>query len=232
MQWQDQGIVIDIAAHFGSLLAVLFYFRADIRRLIFAWFGSFADNETSQDAKLAWNIILATIPILIAALIVHAYLLEHIRNAIVIGITSIIFGLLLWQADKFGKQARSVKDLTIFDAVFIGIVQSIALIPGASRSGVTMTAGMWIGLSRIETARFSFLLAIPTILMASLYGTYRALGVSVTIDWGLTLAVVLCSAVVAFLCIHWFLKFVSRLGMLPFVIYRILLGTVLLIAYW
>ena len=94
-----------------------------------------------------------------------------------------------------------------------------------------MTAGMWLGLTRVEAARFSFLLAIPTILAASLYGSYKATFSEVVINWGLTLGVIACSAIVAFLCIHWFIKFVSKIGMLPFVIYRIALGGILLFFY-
>jgi undecaprenyl-diphosphatase len=162
---------------------------------------------------------------------VQAYLAPYIRNAVVIGVASIVFGLLLWHADKKGKQTRMNKDLKVKDALLIGIAQAFALIPGASRSGVTMTAGMWLDLTRVEAARFSFLLAIPTILAASLYGIYKTRQHEVIINWGLTLGVIACSAIVAFLCIHWFIKFVSKIGMMPFVIYRIVLGSLLLFFY-
>jgi len=232
MEWQDQGLVMDIAAHLGSLFAVLFYFRHDLNKLINGWLQSFgANNSSNEDARLAWLLLWATLPIFIAALLVQAYLIPHMRNAVVIGVASIVFGLLLWHADKSGKQTRHNNDLTMRDALMVGIAQAFALIPGASRSGVTMTAGMWLGLTRVEAARFSFLLAIPTILAASLYGGYRSLQYDVVINWGLTLGVVACSAIVAFLCIHWFIKFVSKIGMLPFVIYRILLGVILLFIY-
>lgn len=232
MEWRDQGLVMDIAAHLGSLFAVLFYFRHDLKKLINGWLQSFGQSNTSnEDARLAWLILWATLPIFVVALLVQAYLIPHMRNAVVIGIASIIFGLLLWHADKTGKQARHNKELNTRDALLIGVAQAFALIPGASRSGVTMTAGMWLGLTRVEAARFSFLLAIPTILAASLYGTYKATLHEVVINWGLTLGVIACSAIVAFLCIHWFIKFVSKIGMLPFVIYRIALGTLLLFFY-
>jgi len=232
MQWQDQGIIVDIAAHLGSLFAVLFYFRADLCKLIVGWLESFgSSNTTTEDGRLAWLLLWATLPILIAAFLFQAYLIEYVRDAIVIAITSIIFGLLLWVADWRGKQTRQTKQLTTIDAVLIGLAQVCALIPGASRSGVTMTAGLWLGLTRVEAARFSFLLAIPTILAASLYGSYRALQQGAIIQWDLALSVIACSAIVAFLCIHWFIKFVSKIGMLPFVLYRILLGAVLLIVY-
>lgn len=233
MAWQDQGIVIDIAAHSGSLLAVLFYFRTDLRKLAKGWFQSLSSfNNTNEDGRLAWLLLWATLPVMIAALVFQAYVLEYVRNAIVIAIASILFGLLLWLADWRGSQTRQTRQLTTIDAVLIGLAQACALIPGASRSGVTMTAGMWLGLTRVEAARFSFLLAIPTILAASMYGAYCALQEEAIIQWGLALGVVGCSAVVAFLCIHWFIKFISQIGMLPFVLYRILLGIILLIIYW
>ena len=231
MEWQDQGVVIDIAAHFGSLLAVVFYFRRDLSNLIRSWFQSFGVENKSDEARLAWNIILATIPIFIVALLVQAYLLAYVRNAVVIGIASIVFAILLWIADKQGSQIRSNKDINLKDALLIGLAQAFALIPGASRSGVTMTAGMWLGLTRVEAARFSFLLAIPTILAASVYGAYKGMLFEIDIDWIATIGVMACSAIVAFLCIDWFLKVVTKLGMTPFVIYRIILGSLLLIVY-
>ncbi len=232
MDWEDQGLVMDIAAHLGSLFAVLFYFRRELSKLISGWCQSFtSSNKANEDAQLAWLLIWASVPIFIMALFVQSFLLPHIRNAVVIGFASIVFGLLLWHADKSGKQSRVNQDLNVKDALLIGLAQAFALIPGASRSGVTMTAGMWVGLTRIEAARFSFLLAIPTILAASLYGAYKAMQHEVIIQWGLVLGVIACSAIVAFLCIHWFIKFVSKIGMMPFVIYRIILGGLLLLFY-
>ncbi len=231
MQWQDQGVVIDIAAHLGSLLAVVFYFRHDLSKLVISWLRSFGVEHKSDNARLAWNIFWATIPIFIVALFVQAYLLVYARNAVVIGIASIVFALLLWLADKRGSQKRTNKELNVKDALLIGFAQTFALVPGASRSGVTMTAGMWVGLTRVEAARFSFLLAIPTILAASVYGAYKGMIQEASIDWALTIGVTACSAIVAFLCIDWFLKVVTKLGMMPFVIYRIVLGIVLLFFY-
>ena len=232
MDWRDQGIVIDIAAHFGSLLAVVFYFRSDLQKLSTGWLQSLSSSTNSnEDGHLAWLLIWATLPIMIVAIFFSVYALEHIRNAIVVATASIIFGLLLLVVDLRRKNTRTIKELTLKDAILIGLAQTVALVPGASRSGVTMTAGIWLGLSRVEAARFSFLLAIPTILAATLYGCYRAMQIEVMIQWGLVIGVVICSAVVAFLCIHWFIKFVGLIGMLPFVLYRILLGVVLLVAY-
>ena len=230
MQWQDQGVAVDIAAHLGSLFAVIFYFRHDLQKLSNDWSQPLSTENNAQ-SNLVWLLLWASVPIFVVALIVQAYLMPHLRNAVVIGIASIIFAILLWLADRQGSQARTNKDLTIKDAILIGIAQAFALIPGASRSGVTMTAGMWLGLTRVEAARFSFLLAIPTILAASLYGAYKAAQHDFIINWPLALGVIACSAIVAFLCIDWFLKVVGKIGMLPFVIYRILLGGILLFFY-
>jgi undecaprenyl-diphosphatase len=232
MQWQDQGVVIDIAAHLGSLLAVILYFRHDLSRLLKCWLLSLGSSTLrNEDSHMAWLIIWASLPIFIAALFVQAYLFPHIRNAVVIGIASIVFAILLLLADWQGSQNRLNRELNINDAILIGIAQAFALIPGASRSGVTMTAGMWLGLTRVEAARFSFLLAIPAILSASVYGAFKAMQHDFIINWTLTISVVACSAVVAYICIHWFLIFISKIGMLPFVIYRILLGGALLFFY-
>ena len=191
---------------------------------------SLGGNQT-DDSRLAWNIVCASIPIFIVALIVQAYLAAYTRNAVVIGIASIVFAVLLLIADKRGSQTRTNKDMKFKDAVLIGIAQAFALVPGASRSGVTMTASMWLGMTRVEAARFSFLLAIPTILAAAVYGAYKSMAQDVAINWLLTLGVVACSAIVAFLCIDWFLKVVAKIGMLPFVIYRFILGGLLLWFY-
>ncbi len=231
MQWQDQGVVVDIAAHLGSLFAVVFYFRHDLKRLLNSWLQSVSSGHETDDSNLIWLLVWASLPIFIVALIVQAYLLPYIRDAVVIGIASIVFAILLWFADKYGSQTRADKDLKVIDAILIGVAQAFALIPGASRSGVTITAGLWLGLTRVEAARFSFLLAIPAIFAASLYGAYRAMQHDFVIHWALTIGVIACSAIVAFLCIDWFLKMVGKIGMLPFVVYRILLGSVLLIFY-
>jgi len=212
MDWQDQGIVVDIAVHFGSLLAVIFYFRCDVQKLIVGWFKSFdTSNGTNQDGRLAWLIIWATLPIMIVALLFNAYALEHIRNAFIIAASSIIFGLLLWVVDMRRENTRTVKELSLRDVILIGLAQSVALVPGASRSGVTMTAGIWLGLTRVDAARFSFLLAIPTILAATLFACYRAIQVEIMVQWVLVLGVVACSSLVSFFCIHWFIKFVSKM---------------------
>ena len=233
MDWQDQGLVIDVAAHLGSLLAVLFYFRDDLGKLLGQALAPAGTPDKNEETRtLAWLLVWATLPILVLALFFHTYVVQYSRDAIVIALTSIFFGLLLGLADWRGSQTRRTRQLTTADALLIGFAQAFALIPGTSRAGVTMTAAMWLGLTRVEAARFSFLLAIPTIFAAAAFGSYQAVVQAASIQWGFGLGVLTCSAIVTFFCIHWFIKFIAQIGMLPFVIYRVLLGVVLLYAYW
>ena len=153
-QWQDQGLVMDIAAHFGSLFAVLIYYRKDIVKLL-----------SGQNWPLFNQLLIASIPIALVGLLLAGFIEEQLRSVMVIAASSAIFGVLLWMAQKLAKQ----QNLNLKNALLIGLAQCLALIPGASRSGVTMTAGMALGLSKTKAAKFSFLLAIPAILMSAAY---------------------------------------------------------------
>jgi undecaprenyl-diphosphatase len=151
-----------------------------------------------------------------------------LRSPLVIAWATIGFGLLLWLADWLGQRQRDEHHLTWRDVVVIGLAQALALIPGTSRSGITMTAGLFMGLTREAAARFSFLLSIPTILMAGSYKSLHLVKEAATVDWFAMFIGVVLSALTAYLCIHLFLKLLERIGMLPFVLYRLLLGGVLL----
>lgn len=221
--WPDQGLAFDVAVHVGTLLAVMIYFREDLRKLIIGWFGQFGQAGVSAESRLAWYIILATIPAGLAGLLFNDFIELHLRSASVIASTSIIFGLLLWWVDVRAKQNVSLEQMTLVMALLIGLAQALALIPGTSRSGITITMALMIGLSRTDSARFSFLLSIPIILLS---GAYEGLGLvdESEVDWIAVLVGVLVSGISAYICIHYFLAFISRLSMLPFVIYRIVLG--------
>jgi undecaprenyl-diphosphatase len=226
--WRDQGLAFDVAVHVGSLLAVMIYFRADIWRLSLAWFGHGLSKQQTNDSKLAWWVILGTIPAGIFGFLMKDWIELNARSVLVIAITTIVFGLLLWYADAKAKQNKTTDDLTIKDTIIIGIAQAIAVIPGTSRSGITMTAGLLLGLTRESAARFSFLLSIPIILAAGLFATLDLLEESSKVDWAALLYGAGFSFVAAYLCIFLFLSWISRIGMLPFVIYRLILGVVLL----
>ena len=227
--WHNQGLAYDVAVHVGSLLAVLIYLRADVARLLMAWFAQGFTKQQSADSKLAWWIIVATIPAVILGFLLKDFIEVYARSALVIATTTIVFGLLLWYADKKASMHKSIEHITWKSALFIGIAQAIAIIPGTSRSGITMTAGLLLGLNRESAARFSFLLSIPVILGAGLLATVDLLQSPDPVEWSALIMGAIFSFVSAYICIYLFLEWISRIGMLPFVIYRLILGGVLLL---
>lgn len=225
--WPDQGLAFDVAVHVGTLLAVVIYFRADILELIEGWFKQFTSHGPSHESKLAWCIVLATIPVGLVGLAFEDFIEAHFRSTLVIALSSIVFGLLLWAADVKAKQNLTLQNMTLLMALCIGVAQAFALIPGTSRSGATMTMALFLGFSRTDSAKFSFLMSIPVITLSGLLEGFELLEEK-TIDWSAVVVGLVVSGISAYLCIHYFLSFISRLSMLPFVIYRIILGVVLL----
>lgn len=226
--WTDQGLAFDVAVHVGSLLAVMIYFRDDIIRMLRAWVSHGFSDQQTDDSKLAWWVIIATIPAVIFGYMFKDFVQEYTRSALVIACTTIGFGLLLWYADVKAKQIKTIEKLGWRSALIIGFFQVLAIIPGTSRSGITMTAGLMMGLTREATARFSFLLSIPTIAGAGLLATVDLVQAKEAVDWLSMLYGVVLSFVSAYVCISLFLAWISRIGMLPFVIYRLALGVILL----
>ena len=220
----DQGLAVDVAVHLGSLLAVMLFFRQDIATLWLAWWRSVWHQQSSGESRLAWSIILATVPVMICGWLLKDWIASDLRAPWIIATTTLVFGLLLAWADHRGTRQRTLSELSLRDAGWIGLAQVLALIPGTSRSGITMTAGLWLGLSRQEAARFSFLLSIPTILAASVLITADLAQSSAPVAWAELGITLILSAITAYLCIHFFLRFIERIGMWPFVIYRILLA--------
>ncbi len=229
-QWDDQGLAFDVAVHVGTLTAVVLYFRKEISRMFFAWFASLRGSH-SEDSKLAWAVIIGTIPVGLAGLLFKDIISESLRTPLVIATTTIIFGLLLWYADQSAKRTRDEYTLSWKDIIVIGCAQAIALIPGTSRSGITITAGLLLGLTAQASARFSFLLSIPVIILAGGFEVLDYLEVASINDMNDLILGALISAISAYLCIHFFLKLLERVGMTPFVIYRLLLGIVLFSLY-
>lgn len=226
--WTDQGLGFDVAVHVGSLLAVMIYFREDIIRMLQAWLSHGFSQQQTDDSKLAWWVIIATVPAVIFGYTFKDFVQEYARSALVIACTTIGFGLLLWFADVKAKQVKILEKLGWKSALIIGFFQVLAIIPGTSRSGITMTAGLMMGLTRDATARFSFLLSIPTIAGAGLLATVDMVQTKEVVDWTSMLYGVVLSFVSAYLCISLFLAWISRIGMLPFVLYRLALGFILL----
>jgi len=228
--WQDQGIAFDVAVHVGTLSAVILYFRHELIPLYKDWHNSLLQHKMVGDSALAWGILLGTIPVGIAGLLINDYM-DNFRTPIVIASTTIIFGLLLWYADSSEKQHRSEHQLTIRHIIFIGIAQAVALIPGTSRSGITITMALLLGYNRTSAAKVSFLLSIPVILLAGGLETLKLIKSNESIEWFSLATGIILSAISAYLCIVYFIKLLDKIGMQPFVIYRLLLGFILLFIF-
>lgn len=226
--WQDQGLAFDVAVHVGTLSAVIFYFRHTLKKLLADWLQSVSRRRTIGDSRLAWAMLFGTIPVGLAGLLLGDLVETSLRSPMVIAVTTIVFGLLLGWADWQGKRVRNEHQIGWRDVAFIGIAQAIALIPGTSRSGITITAGLMLGLSREAAARFSFLLSIPVIALAGGLKTTELVQSSNAVDWSTLISAAAFSAISAYICIFLFLKMLERMGMWPFVIYRLILGGVLL----
>ncbi|ELR64698.1 Undecaprenyl-diphosphatase [Photobacterium marinum] len=222
--WADQGLAFDVAVHVGTLAAVMGYFRKEVVALLSAWLGSIFKGRRSAEAKLAWMIVLATIPACVFGLFMKDIIELYLRSAWVIAGTTIVFGLLLWWVDARATLRADEYQTTWKQSLFIGLAQAAAMIPGTSRSGATMTAALHLGFTRDAAARFSFLMSIPIILLAGGYLGMKLVISGEPVDLGGLGIGIAVSFVSAYACIHVFLKLVTRLGMLPFVIYRLLLG--------
>ena len=229
--WEDQGLAFDVAVHAGTLIAVLFYFRKDLIKMIKDFFRSLKGESLSPSAKLFWGLGFATIPVGLFGLFFNDIVETSLRSPLVIGLTTIIFGGILWLAYKLGKDSRPEEGINWKDVLVIGCGQALALIPGTSRSGITLTAGLAMGLTREAAARFSFMLAIPVIVLASGFESMALIKENSLIDWrALSLGFIL-SGVSGYFCIHWFINFLTKVGVLPFVIYRLFLGGLLLFLF-
>ena len=231
--WTDQGLAFDIAVHVGTLFAVVLYFRQDLGR--FAKQGICAlggwqtmDRAARTEAKLAWSIALATLPVGLCGMAFKGMIASHLREPLVIAYSTIGFGCLLWMADTLGAKLRPINQLRWRDAILIGLAQALALIPGTSRSGITLTAGLLLGLTPEAAARFSFLLSIPVIVLAGgleLLSLYKQ---GDPIQWQALILGAAIAGLSGYACIHCFLKLLGRVGLFPFICYRLCVGTVLI----
>lgn len=224
----DQGPLIDVAVHIGSLLAIIIYFWRDVRGLAQGGFATVGIGKAPEQRNLFLWIVIGTIPaVAVGFLLKSNDMLEGFRSTHLVAVNLIIYGILLGIADRFGKEERSYEDMTLRDAIIVGCAQALALIPGTSRSGVTMTAARFLGYKRIEAARFSFLLSIPAVAGA---GTLAALELAdataqMQMDALITGAL---TFVAAFATMAFLMNFLRKATMLVFVAYRVVLGVVLL----
>lgn len=225
--WADQGLAFDVAVHLGTLAAVVAYLRRELAAMTRDWFLSLAGRPATPDARLAWWVIWGTVPVAVAGFFVAGDLEARLRDPMVVASTTAGFGLLLWLADARGRRLRDEYSLLWTDVMLIGLVQALALVPGTSRSGITITAGLLLGMTRQGAARFSFLLAVPVILAAATLETVMLLGAPEPADWAALAVGAGTSALVAYLTIRGFMALVDRTGMMPFAVYRLLLAVLI-----
>ncbi|MFK8028771.1 MAG: undecaprenyl-diphosphate phosphatase [Gammaproteobacteria bacterium] len=226
--WEDQGLAFDVAVHLGTLFAVVLYFRNDLIDMASAGLKVATGGPMTQSARMLLWVIIATIPAGLVGLLFDDFIEGNLRSPFVIAMTTIGFGVLLWLSDVFKREHRAERDLTYKDALLIGSAQALALIPGTSRSGITMTAGLALGLGREAAARFSFLMSIPIIVLASGLQVLKLIKSQEAVNWVMLGLGVAFSAVAAYVCIRLFLKFIGTIGFLPFALYRIALGALIL----
>lgn len=229
--WQDQGLAFDVAVHLGTLLAVVIYMRKEITPLFADWIQSISTRSHTGDSRLAWGIIIGTAPAGFAGLLLKDYIEVYLRTPLVIAVATIFFALVLWWYDRSknnNNQKTDEHELSVSGFLIIGCAQALALIPGTSRSGITITAALALGLSRTAAARTSFLFSIPIILAAGGLKTKDLLAQATPVDWFALNIGALVSFISAYICIHFFLKLLARTSMLPFILYRLLLGVFLL----
>jgi len=228
--WPDPGAAFTAVTQVGTELAVVIYFRQDIARILKAWFVSLTkkSERANPDAKMGWYVIVGTIPIGIAGLAFKSSIETTARNLWLVAATLIVMGILLGLADRFARHTKSEADINTKNAVLFGLGQALALIPGVSRSGATITAGLAMGFKRDVAARYSFLLAIPAV-FASAALTAGDISSDSFVNWPATIVATIVAFVVGYFVIASLMKYLQTRTFLPFVIYRIALGTLLMV---
>ncbi|KRF34409.1 undecaprenyl-diphosphate phosphatase [Nocardioides sp. Soil805] len=229
--WGDPGAAFTAVIQIGTELAVLIYFRHDIWRIGKAWVLSLFKPEWRGqfDARMGWFIIIGSLPIVVLGVLLKDVIEEDFRNLWIVGTTLIVMGIVLGLADRFSTDDREIKQITLRDALLMGLAQAMALIPGVSRSGATISMGRVLGFQREAATRYAFLLAIPAVVGAGLFELKEIPHGDNTYGWGPTIVATVVSFVVGYAAIAWLLRYVSTNSYTPFVIYRVVLGAATLI---
>ncbi|MDK1342059.1 undecaprenyl-diphosphate phosphatase [Streptomyces sp. 378] len=249
--WPDPGAAFTAVAQLGTETAVLIYFRKDITRIVSAWARSLVKDEARKDldAKIGWLVIVGSLPIGVLGLTLKDYIAGPFRDLRLVAFSLITLGIVLAIADRYATRAalaashpvgphrtappvKQLEDLTVRDGLVYGLCQALALIPGMSRSGSTITGGLFLRYDRAAAARYSFLLAIPAVLASGAYELSEIGAHGSRVAWGPTVVATIVGGLVGYAVIAWFMKFISTRSFLPFVIYRVALGTVLLVLIW
>ena len=230
--WDDPGAAFTAITQIGTELAVLLYFRRDIGRIIVAFLGSLAGRRKGDpDARMGWLIIVGSIPIVVLGLLFQDDIETTLRDLRIVAIALVAFSLILYWADRVGAKKRELNELTVGHGVAFGFAQAMALVPGVSRSGGTITMGLFLGYTRAAAARYSFLLAIPAVLGSGVFQAYEALTGNVageSVSWGPTIVATVIAFAVGLTVIAWLLRYLDRGSFTPFVVYRVVLGLLIL----
>ena len=229
--WGDPGAAFTAVIQIGTELAVLIYFRKDIWRIASAWVRSLYRPELRGhlDSRMGWFIIVGSLPIVVLGVLLKDVIEQDFRNLWIIGVTLIVLGIVLGIADRVGANEKKIKQLSLRDAVLMGLAQACALVPGVSRSGATISMGRFLGYEREAATRYAFLLAIPAVVGAGLFELKEIPNGENTYGWGPTIVATAVSFVVGYAAIAWLLRYVSTHSYTPFVLYRIGLGTLVLV---
>ncbi len=230
--WDDPGAAFTAIIQLGTMAAVLLYFWRDLTGIVSTWFRSLTRPRLRQerDARMGWYLIIGTIPIVILGFIFRHQIENGARSLYLMGVTLIVFGLILGAADKLGRKERPIESVGMKDAIVVGLAQALALIPGVSRSGATITGGLIMGFDREAAARFSFLLSIPAIVLSGLFELFKELGSGTSgLNWGSTIVATIVSFVVGYAAIAFLLRWLTRHSLYIFVVYRVALGVIVLI---
>ena len=224
--WGDPGAAFTAVIQIGTELAVLIYFRKDIWRIANAWVRSLFQPEWrgGVDARMGWYIIVGSLPIVVLGVLLKDVIERDFRNLWITGAALIVMGVVLGVADRVGRTDRTIGKITLRDAVLMGGAQALALVPGVSRSGATISMGRFLGLDREAATRFAFLLAIPAVVGAGLFELKEIPDGHNDFGWGPTVTATVVSFVVGYAAIAWLLRYVSTRSYTPFVVYRIVLG--------
>lgn len=227
--WSDPGAAFTAVSQIGTETAVIIYFWSDIVRILKAWFAQFGDLRAPRtaDARIGWYVILGTLPIGILGLVFSQQIETIARNLYLVSFMLIGFGLVIGLADRTARSVREMENLTIRHGLILGFFQAMALIPGVSRSGATISGGLFLGYSRASAARYAFLLAIPAVMASGLYQALE-IGNDPAVSWGPTILATIIAFFIGYAVIAWLLRYVSTGSFLPFVIYRVCLGTLVL----
>ncbi len=229
--WGDPGAAFTAVIQIGTEIAVLLYFRKDIARIVTAWTRSLFDPawRGETDARLGWFVIIGSLPIVLLGVTLKDLIESDFRNLWIIGTTLIVLGIVLGVADRISRNDRTIERMTLQHAIYLGLAQAMALVPGVSRSGATISMGRLLGYDREAATRFAFLLAIPAVVGAGLYELKEIPGGDNAYGVGPTIVATVVSFVVGYAAIAWLLRYVTTRSYLPFVIYRIGLGVLVFV---